>query len=160
MDWAGFFFEVFNGSLGMLKTVAVILFPLLIGIEIVDELGLLDKFSSLFAPILRIFKLPKDASLPLIVAQVFGITYGAGLIIRSVEDDKLSSSELMTVAVFLMVCHAVVEDTLLFVAIGGNGLIMLGSRVILAILITYLYSKYFVNNEKIDIEELVDADCC
>jgi len=160
MDWVGFFSEVFNGSIGMLKTVAVILFPLLIGIEVVDEIGLLDKFSSLFIPILRVFKLPKDASLPLIVAQFFGITYGAGLIIRSVEEDKLSPRELMTMAVFLMVCHAVVEDTLLFVAIGGNGLIMLGSRVILAVMLTYLYTRYFVTDVEVDIEELEKADCC
>ncbi|OCL26913.1 nucleoside recognition domain-containing protein [Orenia metallireducens] len=159
MDWTGFFSEVINGSLGMLKTVALILFPLLIGVEIVDDLGLLDKFSSLFAPILRNFKLPKDASLPLIVAQVFGITYGAGLIIRSVEEDRLSASELMTMAVFLMVCHAVVEDTLLFVAIGGNGLIMLGSRVVLAVFITYLYTRYFVKGEEVDIEVLSEAKC-
>ncbi|TDX48936.1 nucleoside recognition domain-containing protein [Orenia marismortui] len=143
MDWSAFFSESLWGSLDMLKTVAMILFPLLIGVEIVDELGFLDKFSSLFNPILKYFKLSKYASLPLIVAQVFGITYGAGVIIRSVEEDKLSTDELMTLAVFLVICHAVVEDTLLFVAIGGNGLVMLGSRVALAIVITYFYTKYF-----------------
>jgi hypothetical protein len=33
---------------------------------------------------------------------------------------------------FLATCHAVVEDTLIFVVIGGNGWIMLGVRLLIA----------------------------
>jgi len=43
--------------------------------------------------------------------------------------------------VFLSVCHAVVEDTALFMAVGANGLIILLGRFIAAILITYLISR-------------------
>ncbi len=160
MDWISFFNDSFWGSLDMIKSLALILFPLLIGVEIVDELGILDKFSKLFTPVLKYFKLSRHASLPLIVAQVFGITYGAGVILRSVEEDKLRSSELMTLAIFIVICHAVVEDTLLFAAIGGNALIILGARLLLAILITYLYTQYFVEDDNVNVEALVDSECC
>lgn len=160
MDWSAFFSEILWGSFDMLRKVALILFPLLIGIEVVDDWGILDKFSALFNPVLKYFKLPKDASLPLIVAQIFGLTYGAGVILRSVEEERLSKSELMTMAVFLVICHAVVEDTLLFVAIGGNGFVILFTRLFLAIIITYLYTKFFVKDETIDVEGLSKIDCC
>ncbi|GAB6099068.1 nucleoside recognition domain-containing protein [Halanaerocella petrolearia] len=160
MNWSAFVTETFWGSLSMLKKIALIIFPLLIGVEVADETGILDKFCQLFNPILKYFKLPKEASIPLIVAQVFGLTYGAGVILRSVENDELSSSDLMTLAIFLVICHAVIEDTLLFVAVGANGLIMLGMRVVLAIIITYLYAKYFVDENQLEVEKLAETDCC
>lgn len=160
MEWSQFLSEAVWGSLDMLKKLALIIFPLLISIEVADDSGILDKFSQLFDPILKQFKLSSAASLPLIVAQIFGLTYGAGVMIRSVEDDKLSDSDLKIMAVFLVICHAVIEDTLLFMAIGGNGLIMLGTRLLLAITLTYVYSKVFIAEEELDYEKLAETDCC
>ncbi|WP_245547378.1 nucleoside recognition domain-containing protein [Halobacteroides halobius] len=144
----------------MLKKIALIIFPLLIGVEVADEIGILDRLAQLFNPILKYFKLPKEASIPLLVAQIFGLTYGAGVILRSVEEDQLSASDLMTLAIFLVICHAAIEDTLLFAALGANGLIILGMRVVLAIVITYLYAKYFVEKDQLEIEKLREVDCC
>ena len=160
MDWGTLITEVVNGSLDMLIKIAVIIFPLLIGIEVADEIGLLDQIAKIFTPILKHFKLSNDAGLPLIVAQMFGLTYGAGVILKEVEEDKLHAQELMTLAVFLVICHAVIEDTLLFVAIGGKGWIMLGTRLLLAVVISYLYAEYFVDRSVIEEKELAEADCC
>ena len=160
MAWNQFLSETLWGSLEMLKKLALIIFPLLIGMEVADDSGILAKFSQLFDPILRKFKLSSEASLPLIVAQIFGLTYGAGVMIRSVEDDKLSNSDLKIMAIFLVVCHAVIEDTLLFAAIGGNALIMLGIRVSLAIILTYIYAQFFISDGELDYEKLAETDCC
>ena len=148
MEWAEFFIEAFEGSWDMLKTLAVIIFPLLIGIELTEELGVLTRLSKLFAPVLKHFQLPKEASLSLIVAQIFGLTYGAGVILTEVKEDKLSQRELMTLTVFLVICHAVIEDTLLFIAIGGRGFVMLGTRLVLAVVITYVYAHYLAGNSQ------------
>ncbi|WP_408954688.1 nucleoside recognition domain-containing protein [Natroniella sp. ANB-PHB2] len=147
MDWSEMLLEILSGNLELLIDIAKIIFPLLIGIEIADEVGILDKVSQLFNPFLKYFNLPSEAGLPLIVSQIFGITYGAGVIIRIVDEDRLTAEELMSVGVFLAICHAVIEDTLLFIAIGGRGVIMLGVRIMLAIALTYIYSNYLVNNQ-------------
>jgi hypothetical protein len=42
---------------------------------------------------------------------------------------------------FLATCHAVVEDTLIFVVIGGNGWIMLGVRIAIAVGLTALLAR-------------------
>ena len=148
MEWAEFFIEAFEGSWDMLKTLAVIIFPLLIGIELTEELEILTRLSKLFAPVLKHFQLPKEASLSLIVAQIFGLTYGAGVILTEVKEDKLNQRELMTLTVFLVICHAVIEDTLLFIAIGGRGFVMLGTRLVLAVVITYVYTHYLAGNSQ------------
>lgn len=160
MEWSQFLSETLWGSLDMLKKLAFIIFPLLIVVEVADESGVLNKFSQLFDPILSKFKLSSEASLPLIVAQIFGLTYGAGVMIRSVEDDKLSQSDLKIMAVFLVICHAVIEDTLLFMALGGNGLIILGTRIVLAVSLTYIYAKVFIPEQDLEYEKLTETDCC
>ncbi|SJZ86453.1 nucleoside recognition domain-containing protein [Selenihalanaerobacter shriftii] len=147
MPWNQIINEIITGSIGTIKKLILIIFPLMLSLEIGKDLGILDKVSDLFAPVVKIFKLPAEMSLPLLVGQIFGLAYGAGVIIQTVEDEQVPKGKLLIMAVFLIVCHAVVEDTLLFVAIGGNGAIILGTRLILAVVITYFYSRVAVEEE-------------
>jgi hypothetical protein len=146
MDWIAFLHDSFFGSVDILKKMVSIIFPLFIGIEIIDHFGILQKVSRLFEGVLGIFNLPKEASLPIIIAQSFGLLFGAGLILRATEENNLKPEELMTISVFFALCHAVFEDTLLFTAIGGNGAIILGSRILFAVVVTYIYSQYRKSN--------------
>lgn len=142
MNWIGFFHDSFFGVISMLKQMALIVFPLFIGVEIIDYYGVLEKVSGLFQGVLQYFQLPREASLPFIVSQSFGLLYGAGLIIRATEEDNLNSGELFSISIFFSLCHAVFEDTLIFAAMGGSGLIILSLRVFLAASITYFYGLY------------------
>ncbi|WP_027338906.1 nucleoside recognition domain-containing protein [Halonatronum saccharophilum] len=157
MEWGLFFEEVFVGGFDMLTGIAIIIFPLLISVELAEDLGILDRISKLFTPFVKHFDLPKEAGLPLVVAQIFGLTYGAGVLLKIVDEDKLSSRELMIVGVFLAICHAVIEDTLLFIAIGGNWFIILTVRMLLALIVTLVYARYtrgsIINNglEEVDL---------
>lgn len=141
MPWNQIIGEIIIESLGTIKKIAMIIFPLMLGLEIGKELGIWDKVSDLFAPIVKVFNLSPKMSLPLLVGQIFGLAYGAGVIIQTVEEEEIPKSKLLIMAVFLAICHAVIEDTLLFVAIGGQGFVILGTRLVLAIIITYLYSR-------------------
>ena len=146
MDWTAFIQDSFFGSIDILKKMLFIIFPLFIGIEIIDHFGILEKISGLFEGVLKVFNLPKEASLPIIVAQSFGLLFGAGLILRATEENDLKQTELMTISIFFALCHAVFEDTLLFTAIGGNGAIILGTRILIAICVTYIYGQYVKKN--------------
>ena len=149
MDWSAFANDAFFGVINMLKQLALIVFPLFIGVEIIDYFGILEKISKFFQRGLSYLELPREASLPLIIAQSFGLLYGAGLIIRATKEDNLSSGDLMSISVFFALCHAVFEDTLLFAAIGGNGFIILGMRLVLALISTYIYGIYRRKNKAI-----------
>jgi hypothetical protein len=48
------------------------------------------------------------------------------------QEKRLPSRELFLMGLFLATCNAVVEDTLIFVVIGGSGWIMLGVRLLIA----------------------------
>ena len=72
-----------------------------------------------------------------------GITYGAGIIIAEVKKGTLSKSDILYIATFLMLCHSVIEDILLFVIFGANGWIILGIRVIMALIFSYLFVLFY-----------------
>ncbi len=76
--------------------------------------------------------------LPLVTGVIIGLTYGAGVIIHAIKEHKLGKREVFLILLFLSVCHAIFEDTLLFVVIGANGLIVVVARLILAAVFTYL----------------------
>ncbi|MCF8011820.1 MAG: hypothetical protein K9L17_06405 [Clostridiales bacterium] len=42
----------------------------------------------------------------------------------------------------LSICHAVIEDTAIFMAVGANGFIILIGRFIMAVIITFLVSQF------------------
>jgi len=75
---------------------------------------------------------------PLITGIIIGLTYGAGVIIHSIRTSNMSKKESFLILLFLSICHAVIEDTLIFVVIGANGFILIGFRFALAIILTYL----------------------
>ena len=75
---------------------------------------------------------------PLVTGVIIGLTYGAGVIIHTIRTSNISKKESFLILLFLSVCHAIVEDTLIFVVIGANGFVLVAFRFALAILLTYL----------------------
>jgi len=84
------------------------------------------------------------------IGVVLGITYGAGILINEYEKETLSKNEILFIGTFLMICHAIIEDTLLFAIFGANIWIIVSMRLIFAIIISYLiikvYSKLITKN--------------
>jgi hypothetical protein len=87
---------------------------------------------------------------PLITGIIIGLTYGAGVIIYSIRTSNTGRKEAFLILLFLSICHAIIEDTLIFVVIGANGLILIGFRFALAIVLTYLFYKNRLFNTKLD----------
>jgi hypothetical protein len=55
----------------------------------------------------------------LIAGIFFGLVYGAGVIVNRVEDEGLQEDQVGRLCLTLVLCHAIVEDTLLFVPVGA-----------------------------------------
>ncbi len=85
----------------------------------------------------------------LTVGIILGITYGAGILINEVENGNIKDEDIFYIGTFLMICHAVIEDTLLFVIFGADFTMAVAIRTISAIIISYIlllvYRKYKKN---------------
>lgn len=136
-----FFNQGILGSLKSIWSIAVIVIPLMLFMEIAKDLKILDYIGKLFKPVTKLFKAQEQAAFPLAVGIIFGISYGAGVLIKSSEEGELENKSLFIISVFLAACHAIVEDTLLFVAVGASGIVIVSMRVTIAFVATLLISR-------------------
>ena len=141
MDILAIFNEAFFGSLKSILTIAKVVIPLMVVMEILKSFKILDKLSNLLYPVTKFLGISKKSSFPLLVGLVLGLAYGAGVIVKSAKEGDLSKKDLYLLMIFLVTCHSVIEDTLIFVAIGANGWLLLGIRIPLAMILTALVAR-------------------
>jgi len=73
------------------------------------------------------------------VGIILGITYGAGVLIKEKQSGALSRYDIFYIGTFLMICHAIIEDTLLFVIFGADLTMVILIRTVAAIIISWLF---------------------
>ncbi len=79
----------------------------------------------------------------LTVGVFLGITYGAGILIKEVESGRISKDDIFYIGTFLMICHAIIEDTLLFVIFGADFTMAVVIRTFAAIIISYILLLFY-----------------
>lgn len=128
------------GLLRMLGLLVAIVIPLTIVIELVKEYGVFQNekgsASRSTRAVMRLLGMSEQAAMPLAAGFFFGLAYGAGLILQFADEGELSKRDRILITLFLVACHAVVEDTLLFVPLGVNPFFLFAFRLGLAILLT------------------------
>ncbi|MGB5792564.1 nucleoside recognition protein [Poseidonibacter sp.] len=83
----------------------------------------------------------------LTVGIFLGITYGAGILIKEVESGRISKEDIFYIGTFLMICHAIIEDTLLFVIFGADFTMAIVIRTVSAIIISYILLLIYRKNQ-------------
>jgi hypothetical protein len=115
---------------------ALIVIPLMIVIQFLKDLGMLTVFTKWMAPVTRMLGMKENTSMTLVAGLTIGLAYGAGVMIQAVKEDNVSHKDLTLAFIFLVACHAVVEDTLIFIPLGIPVLPLLTIRLVVAILLT------------------------
>jgi len=124
---------------------ALIVIPLMIAMQYLREKGWLTMFSNKLAPFMKILGMDKSASMTMVAGLTIGLAYGAGLMIQAVKEDGVSRKDMYLALIFLVSCHAVVEDTLIFIPLGIPVwpllFIRLVTAIILTITISYIWNR-------------------
>lgn len=114
----------------------VIIIPLMAMIEVLKVTGVLERLSSRIEPYMGRLGMSGKAGFPLLAGFVFGLAYGAGVILEAAKDNDLTQGDRRLLCVFLVACHAAIEDTVLFIPLGVNPFVLLGIRILLALFLT------------------------
>jgi hypothetical protein len=138
-------FDAFlKAGIGIIQ-LALIVIPLMIGIQILKDKKWLDVFSSWMSPVTRALGMKENTSTTLAAGLLFGLAYGAGVMIQAVKEDGVSHKDVTTAFIFLVACHAVVEDTLIFLPLGipilPLLLIRLGVAIILTLVVSFIWNR-------------------
>lgn len=125
-------------SAGLLSLkISFIITGLLILQNILKEFNILIVIAHTFAPLMRILGLSNDCSFLWFIAQTLGLAYGSAVSIEAVESKTISLKNADLLNYHIAINHSLLEDTLLFVAIGVPVGWIIAPRFILAILIVW-----------------------
>jgi len=112
----------------------------MIGIQFLKDYQWLAVFSKWMAPFTRLLGMKENTSTTMAAGLIFGLAYGAGVMIQAVKEDGVSKRDATLAFIFLVGCHAVIEDTLIFLPLGIPVLPLLLIRLITAIILTLIVS--------------------
>ncbi|WP_284141101.1 MULTISPECIES: nucleoside recognition domain-containing protein [unclassified Virgibacillus] len=136
--WQEIGFQAVQTAFMAIVQLALIVIPLMIVMQFLREKGWLTKFSNMFAPVTQLLGMKRNTSMTLVAGLTIGLAYGAGVMIQAVKEDGVSRKDMMLALIFLVSCHAVVEDTLIFIPLGIPVWPLLVIRLITAIILTML----------------------
>jgi hypothetical protein len=147
-----------SAALGVFQ-LALIVIPIMVGIQIMKDLNWLNWFSKAMSPFTKMLGMKENTSTTLAAGLVFGLAYGAGVMMQAVKEDGVKKKDLYLAFIFLVACHAVVEDTLLFIPLGiplwPLFLIRLVTAIVLTILVAFIWNRLEKNNEQVTEKEVI-----
>lgn len=141
MDWSGVAWEIVSGGAKTALLITGILVVLMVGLELIRDAHLLEKAAGAAGPVMKWFRLPEQAAYPLLAGGLLGISYGSGLILAFTQDGNLSRRDLTLIGMFLSIAHGMIEDPLLFVALGADWWIVFLTRTALGVLVAVILSR-------------------
>ena len=125
-------------STGLLSLkISLIITGLMILQNLLKEFNILIVIARIFAPLMRLFGLTDDCSFLWFIAQTLGLAYGSAVSIEAVESKTISLKSANLLNYHIAINHSLLEDTLLFVAIGVPVGWIVAPRLFLAILVVW-----------------------
>ena len=139
MAWSNVLMDTLKVSYSIVLKMVCIMVPILIAIECLKDMGFMEKIAAGFKGVARLFSLPGEAALGVIAGLFAGLVLGSGVIIQLTEEVKMSKIQINTMFIFVGICHSIIEETLIFVAIGANIVYILLCRLLLALTFCFIY---------------------
>ena len=133
--------EIAGGLGGLMLKIFLIVMPLIMFLEWAKSQRWFGRFIDATNPVFRPIGFRPQALFPLLIGIIFGIAYGAGVLIPQSRSGDLDAKQVFLIAAFLGLCHAIIEDTLLFVAMGAHGWVIVVTRFLIALGAVFGLSK-------------------
>ena len=133
-----------SSSLQLVIMIFVIISALMISYRLLEEYNLINRLSKLIEPVLKFFGLPKSTAFLWLIGYIVGLAYGGALMIDQMNEGKVTKAEGSLLNYHLAVSHSVIEDNLLFAALGVSFWFILATRLIVAWIVVWL-RRAFLN---------------
>jgi hypothetical protein len=95
-----------------------ILLPLMVVLEVTKAIGGIEILVRLVAPLLRMLGLKRQVGVLWLTGAVFGLTYGAAVIVEEARNGRFTDQDLEELHLSVGINHSIIEDPLLFMALG------------------------------------------
>lgn len=133
--------DIAEGLFGLALKIFLIVMPLIMFLEWAKSQGWFARFIAASGRVFAPVGFRPESLFPLMTGILFGISYGAGVLIPQAQSGAISRRQVFCIAAFLCLCHAIIEDTLLFAVLGANAWIIIATRTVAAMVIVYIFSR-------------------
>lgn len=127
-----------KSSLNIALLITTIVFMLNLLYNLLEAYRLIPKLSKVVEPLLRFFGLPVSTAFLWLIGYIVGLAYGGALMMDQMEEGKVSKTDASLLNYHLAVSHSVLEDNLLFVALGVSIWWILGVRFAFAWMVVWM----------------------
>jgi hypothetical protein len=124
----------------------LIIMPLMILLEAMKRFNLIQRLVKLMGPLLAVMGVDRRVGLLWLTAAVFGLSYGAAVIVEEAREGQFSPEELSRLQLSIGVNHAMIEDPALFLPLGLSAFWLWVPRLVAAVMVVQLYNlwRYFL----------------
>lgn len=124
-----------RSSLRIALLFAAIVPSLMIVHYILDEFDLLRGLSRRMAPVMDFFGLPRECSFLWLVGNIVGLSYGSAIMVEQLKQSTISRRSCDLLNHHLAVSHSLLEDTIIFTALGAPWLWIILPRLVYAFVV-------------------------
>ena len=128
--------------------IILIITALMYGQFLLKRYGIINKIARPLAPLMRLCGLHPNSAFLWLVAQIVGLTYGAGIMAQEIEESGADREELHRINLHICVNHSLIEDTAIFCMLGVAWYFLIIPRLIFAILIVNTYNIISAQHKK------------
>lgn len=98
--------------------VLVIITALMVLLEVMRSYRWIDRIVGVMAPVLKLLGLERETGFLWLTAALFGLSYGAAVIVEETRTGKFSAAELERLHLSIGINHAMIEDPAIFLSLG------------------------------------------
>ena len=120
----------------------VIIMALMILLGIMKSFNIIHHIVRVISPVLKAMGLNQKVGILWITAAVFGIAYGAVVIVEEAKEGNFDRQELEKLHISIGINHSMVEDPALFLTLGLNPFWLWVPRLLTAILAVHLFTLW------------------
>jgi len=119
-----------------------IIMTILITLEVVKRVGWVDHIVKACRPAVKALGLSEKAGILWMTAALFGLAYGAAVIVEEANEGHLGKEELEALHLSIGINHSLIEDPALFLALGLSAFWLWIPRLVTAVIAVRLFSFY------------------
>jgi spore maturation protein SpmB len=119
-----------------------IIMTILITLEVIKKIGWIEHIVRVGKPILKTLGLSEKAGILWMTAALFGLAYGAAVIVEEANEGHLDKEELEALQLSIGINHSLIEDPALFLALGVSAFWLWIPRLITAVIAVRFFSFY------------------
>lgn len=133
LDWA-------IDMIALCIKIFAIIMPLMTALETMRAFNIIDRIVGAAAPIFKIMGLSQATGMLWLTATIFGLAYGAAVIVEETKANDFSRDELTRLQLSIGINHSMIEDPALFLSLGIAPLWLWIPRLVAAIAAIYLFN--------------------